>query len=122
MEKKFSEWLAENYGKTATKSLKSSQKCFESLSADEDLNDMCLMELMEHMANMAENNGSPIASRRSNWQRASVAAIFPSCLVIRILPSCAIRSISPSADIIKTKWCDTRSLSVSLLRFRQTKM
>ena len=59
MEKKFSEWLAENYGKTATKSLKSSQKCFESLSADEDLNDMCLMELMEHMANMAENNGSP---------------------------------------------------------------
>ena len=59
MEKKFSEWLAENYGKTATKSLKSSQKCFESLSADENLNDMCLMELMEHMANMAENNGSP---------------------------------------------------------------
>ena len=59
MEKKFSEWLAENYGKTTTKSLKSSQKCFESLSADEDLNDMCLMELMEHMANMAENNGSP---------------------------------------------------------------
>lgn len=59
MEKKFSEWLAENYSKTTTKSLKSSQKCFESLSADEDLNDMCLMELMEHMANMAENNGSP---------------------------------------------------------------
>lgn len=59
MEKKFSEWLAENYGKKTTKSLKSSQKCFESLSADEDLNDMCLMELMEHMANMAENNGSP---------------------------------------------------------------
>ena len=59
MEKKFSEWLAENYGKTTTKSLKSSQKCFEPLSADEDLNDMCLMELMEHMANMAENNGSP---------------------------------------------------------------
>ena len=59
MEKKFSEWLAENYGKTTTKSLKISQKCFESLSADEDLNDMCLMELMEHMANMAENNGSP---------------------------------------------------------------
>ena len=59
MEKKFSEWLAENYGKTATKSLKGSQKCYESLSADEDLNDMCLMELMEHMANMAEDNGSP---------------------------------------------------------------
>ena len=59
MEKKFSEWLAENYGKTAAKSLKGAQKCFESLSADEDLNDMCLMELMEHMANMAEDNGSP---------------------------------------------------------------
>ncbi len=59
MEKKFSEWLAENYGKTVAKSLKSSQKCFESLSTDEDLNDMCLMELMEHMANMAEDNGSP---------------------------------------------------------------
>lgn len=59
MEKKFSEWLAENYGKTAAKSLKGNQKCFESLSADEDLNDMCLMELMEHMANMAEDNGSP---------------------------------------------------------------
>ena len=59
MNKKFSEWLAENYDKKATKSLKNAHKPMESLSGDEDLNDRCLMELMEHIANMAADQGSP---------------------------------------------------------------
>lgn len=59
MNKKFSEWLAENYDKKATKSLKSAHNPLESLSGDEDLNGMCLMELMEHIANMAADQGSP---------------------------------------------------------------
>lgn len=59
MNKKFSEWLAENYDKKATKSLKSAHKPMESLSGDEDLNDRCLMDLMEHIANMAADQGSP---------------------------------------------------------------
>ena len=59
MNKKYSEWLAENYDKKATKSLKSAHNPLESLSGDEDLNGMCLMELMEHISNMARDQGSP---------------------------------------------------------------
>lgn len=59
MNKKFSEWLAENYDKKATKSLKNAHKPMESLSGDENLNDRCLMDLMEHIANMAADQGSP---------------------------------------------------------------
>lgn len=59
MNKKFSEWLAENYDKKSTKSLKNAHKPMESLSGDEDLNDRCLMDLMEHIANMAADQGSP---------------------------------------------------------------
>ena len=56
MNKKFSEWLAENYDKKATKSLKNAHKPMESLSGDEDLNGMCLMELMERISNMVRPN------------------------------------------------------------------